>query len=380
MHVSPVVNSKFIYQYGNVPDDVFVFYKGGFKKLIQTGVKEVSETSAFIDGDVDLKANDRLNKSSYLLDVDFTNQYNSQYTVDYINKIFMGVPRYAFFYDYTIDTTDPYGTKNINKFYYNPHLRSIKPPDKTETERQNRYDGQDENSVILKMSNPYFYDCSEAVEWLSYTDYENGITYWDQEQWDNSYWDAAPGVTGLVSSLTNSEKIAYFSDLEPNQINYFIQLKDRFFARDTTQTARRYVINNTYTGGSFTDTLLTTEFNTVTGNTSIYRIEIDNLVAGQSLEIRNLSNSSGIKITWTSPSASGVLVFNSYYGKLYATSSETDINTNNYRVEVVGDKSLYFTGLENPFRVVTFNPETLRITPSSGGNPNVKIDVLPTYD
>jgi hypothetical protein len=380
MHVSPVVNSKFIYQYGNIPKDVFVFYKGKFSKLIETSIKEVVETSAFVTGDVDLQANKKSFKSSYLLDIDFTNQYNSPYSVDYINKMFMGVPRYTFFYDYTVNRDDPYAQKTINKFFYNPNVRAIKPPNNNESERENRYEGEYLNTATLKMSKPFFYDCSESLEWLSYNEYIASLTYWGQTTWGGSYWGNTPNSTGLISALSSENKILYFSDLEPNEINYFLLLRDRFFARDTTQTQRRYVINNNYTSGTFTDTALTNEFNDVTADTSIYRIEISGLSAGQSLEIKNLNNNSGIKITWLAPSSSGVLVFNSYYGNLYAASSENDIPASSYSVEVVGNETLFFTGLGNPFRVFTLNTEILRITPSAGSNPNVKIDVLPTYD
>lgn len=378
---TPVINSKFIYQYGNVPEDVFVFFKGGFQKLIQTGVKEVSETSAFIDGDVDLKSDQRSTKESYLLDVDFTSQYNSPYPIDYINKIFFGKPKFAFFFDYTISKTDPRANNLINKFYYNPHLRTIKSPELIETERENRMEGEYSGSVILKMNKPYFYDCSDALEYINFQGYENGIIRWDEAEWDNDYWDAVPGAFGDVKNLTGDEKLAFFSNIPSNFVNYFLQLRDRFFVRDTTQTSRRYVFNATCPAEINTDVTLTSTFDSVTAETRVYRIEMTSIGINQSLTISNLSNQSGIKITWrgNSPSPDN-LVFNSYYGKLYSGDNEVEIDFSLYSIEAVLREPLYFKGLFNPFRVIAVNREIVRARPSSGGSITVKIDVLPTYD
>lgn len=380
MHVSPVVNSKFIYQYGNVPDDTFVFYKGRFDKLVQTSVKEVTDSAAFIQGEVDRKSNNALNKGSYLLEVDFTNQYNSPYTIDFINKIFFGAPKYAFFFDYGRDTNNKYAETDINKFYFNPHVRSVQPPNLSETERENRYDGEYQESVTMKMAKPFFYDCTDEIEYVNYQDYIDGVINWGSTTWGGSYWGSVPGAFGLVSSLTGS-KTDYFADLEPKDINYLLRLRDRFFERDTTQTSRRYVVDATFASGAFTDVALTDTFDEVTANTRIYRFEFDALAPGQSITIQNLNNSSGIKITWVGDAAnSESLVFNSYYGRLYSGATESDVLESNYTIEVIGDDSLFFTGLLNPFRISALSREVVRVTPSAGSNIELKIDVLPTYD
>lgn len=380
MLASPVINSKFIYQYGNAPGDLYIFYKGGFNKLIKSGIKEVTETSAFIDGDVDLMQKKRSKKESYLLDVDFTSQYSAQYSIDYINKIFMGEPRYGFFFDYESKADDKYKIAGIKRFYYNPHLRTVKPPDLAESERENRYEGEYQASVVLKMNKPYFYDCTLDLEYINYEQYLQGQSKWDEEEWDTGWWDALPGTLGQVSSLSNDEKLAFFSNLPADKANFFLALKDRFFARDTTQTNRNYVVNSTVAGDAQADFSMGTSFDESNARNQIYRLEFSPLGTNQSLTISNLSNNTGIKIKWLATTNSADLVFNSYYGKLYEGVNETEVPSSKYTIEAVGQEALYMTGKYNPFPVIDLNPEIIRVITSPGGSVTVKLDVLITYD
>jgi hypothetical protein len=236
---------------------------------------------------------------------------------------------------------------------------------------------------------PFFYDCTEDVEYISFADYAGNQEIWDstgvQTRWNstNQYWLYPPGSFDYVSNLTNAQKLQFFTSVYPDSasINYYLQLRDRFFARDTTQTNRNYVLNNTYSASTQTDTTLTDLFQSVSSNRSLYRVEISELGAGQSCELKNLANNSGIKITWLSGSTSpSDLVFNSYYGKLYSGSSETEIEQALYSVESTGDTPLYFTGLENPQAVFVISNETIRVTLTAGSSPDIKIDVLAAYD
>jgi hypothetical protein len=106
------------------------------------------------------------------------------------------------------------------------------------------------------------------------------------------------------------------------------------------------------------------------------------MVQNQNIQIINVTNNSGLVITWLDGTASNAsLVYNSYTKKLYETASETEVDPYKYNVDIVRDQPLYFTGLLNPFRVrnlVTY--ETVRFINSTGNNLTVKIDILPAYD
>jgi hypothetical protein len=160
-----------------------------------------------------------------------------------------------------------------------------------------------------------------------------------------------------------------------------MQIRDRFFDRDTTQTARRYIIDETQNSATQSDYFTTDDLEFASADTDVYRVELSQMSTGQSIQIINLSNDSGLVITWLDgASSNATLVYNSYTKKLYEGANELEIPAGQYNVDIVSDQPLYFSGLLNPFRIGDTPFETIRLINSSGTNLDVKIDVLPAYD
>lgn len=377
-----LTDDKLIFQFGNAGSESFVFTKGAFEKRVTTGLKTAYASNAYTNGDTDMLGSQRPRKSEYEIEASFYNSYTSPYSQNYVNRVFNGERRTVFYYDFTYDPslTDIETPREFGKVYYNK-ARTIKPPDQVESRFENMEKVDLESTVMLKQK-PFFYDCSEAVEYIDYVNYIADIPKWDQETWDNSYWDYNPGSYGLISSLTNDQKLAFFTNLPANAPVYLMQLRDRFFDRDTTQTARRYIVNTTQNSNTQSDVTTTDDLEFCSADTDIYRIELSQMSQNQNIQIINLSNNSGLKITWLDGTSSNAyLVYNSYTRKLYETTSETEVDSYKYNVDIVSDQPLYFTGLLNPFRVgSTANYETVRLINSTGTNLDVKIDVLPAYD
>lgn len=381
----PILNDKMLYQYGNADEPNYVFHKGDFEKRISTGVKTVYEDMPYITGEVDYLQATRAKKTMYDIEVTFANMFYSPFEIQSMNNAFSGAKRAIFYYDIIHNGNIGVHTpRTFGKFYYN-YARLTKPIDQSEI----MYDGagkvQFDSTVIFKQT-PAFYDCSSAIEYLNYTTYLANLARWDDNtfDWDtnNPGWDAAAGSYGLVSSLTSDQKYDFFTNLKTSPMDYLVILRDRFFRRDTTQIARQYILDETQSSNSQSDYALTEDLDDTSVDNNIYRIELSAMDSGQSIQIFNITNSSGIKITWLSSSQSdALLVYNSYTGKLYESVTEDDLDPNDYLVEIPdeADDRLYFSAL-SAVRQVRFQPkEQVRLTNSIGTNLDVKIDVLPAY-
>lgn len=387
MSYNSYTDDKLIYQYGNAIEPNYIFFKGKFQKNIATSVKTMYSDSFYIDGQVDMLQKTKARKNSYELECTFYNSFNSPYSLDYINRVFYGEPRLSFYYDYAYDPTAGKNQREFGKIYYN-YTRCIKPPNQSESQRDNMEKNDLVSDVILKPNTPYFYDCSDDVEYVLYTDYTAAVRQWDNNslQWDNVSnlgWDYATNQFAVVSGLSNANKLDYFTNKKPDDPKYILFLKDRFFNRDTKQTNRNYVINETQNANTSSDYVTNDILQNASADTDIYRIELNQMAPNQTVEIKNLTNNSGIKITWLESSPSNaVLVYNSYYKKLYETTSETEIDSSKYSIQIPTEnaRALYFRGLVNPFRIRELPYEQIRITNQGVNNLTVKIDVLPAYD
>jgi hypothetical protein len=375
-------DDKLIFQYGNAGSESFVFVKGAFEKTVVTALKTAYSTNSYTNGDIDMLGTQRPKKSEYEIEATFYNLFTSPYSQNYINRVFNGEKRTVFYYDFEYTPNLNINTpRNFGKVYYNK-ARTVKQPDQTEGRIQNIEKIALESTVILKQK-PFFYDCSEAVEYIDYTNYLAGLSTWNGQIWDATsfYWKFNPASFGLVSSLTNDQKIAFFTNLANNAPRYLMQIRDRFFDRDTTQTARRYIINQTQNSATQSDYFTTDDLELASADTDVYRIELSQMSTNQSIQIINLSNNSGLIITWLDGASSNAnLVYNSYTKKLYEGANEDEIPASQYNVDIVSDQPLYFSGLLNPFRIGDTPFETIRLINSSGTNLDVKIDVLPAYD
>lgn len=381
----PVLNDKLVYQYGNADEPNYVFHKGDFEKRLSTGVKTVYKDMPYTTGEVDYLQGTRAKKTMYEIEISFANMFYSPFEIQSINNAFDGSKRMLFSYDIVHNgALGVHARRTFGKFYYN-YARVTKPIDQIETIYDSAGKVQFDSTVILKQP-PAFYDCSNAIEYVNYATYLASLSEWDNNtfDWDsnNPGWDSAAGTYGLISSLTNDQKYQFFTNLKTSPMDYLVLLRDRFFARDTTQAARLYILDETQNSNSQTDYVLTDDLKDTSTDNTIYRIELTAMNDGQSIEIRNITNNTAIKITWLAGAQSdNVLVYNSYTGKLYETTSETDIDPGSYLAEIPDDANdrLYFSAL-SAVRQVRFQPkEQVRLTNSTGTNLDVKIDVLPAY-
>lgn len=381
----PITNEKLIYQHGNALEPNYVFFKGAFEKNVETGLKTVYQTSSYIDGDSDLLINSRAKKTAYEIECTFSTFFTSSYDRNFVNRVFNGSKKTTFYFDYSYSPTSTIETpRSFGKVYFH-NARTIKAPNQSEGQFEDMEKVQLDDTVILKPDRPYFYDISDCVEYLDYETYIASLTTWNGTTWSASstFWKYPPSSYGLVSSLSDSDKLAYFTNLTPNGLNYFMYLRDRFFERDTTQTVRRYIINETQNSGSTSDYVTTDDLLEASADTDIFRIELSQMSAGQSIQVINTTNDSGLTITWADTvSSNAVLVYNNYTKKLYETINETEIASNKYTVTIPdsAEQPLYFSGLLNPYRIGDPSYEIVRLTNSTGTNLDVKIDVLPAYD
>jgi hypothetical protein len=378
-------DDKLIYQYGNAGSESFVFVKQAFEKTIITSYKTVYTTNAYTNGDIDMLGSQRPRKSEYEIEATFYNLFNSPYSQNYVNRVFNGEKRTVFYYDFVYNPSlDINSKRDFGKVYYNK-ARTQKPPDQTESRIENIEKASLESTVILKQK-PFFYDCSESVEYINYQNYIASLNAWDNNtyEWDtnNDGWDFASGTFGFIDDLSNTQKLEYFTNLH-SKLNplYLMQIRDRFFDRDTTQTKRRYIINETQNSNTQGVYSTTNDLAHCSADTDIYRIELSQMSQNQNIQIINLTNSSGLVITWLDGTSSDTyLVYNSYTKKLYQTANEIEVDEYKYNIDIVSKQPLYFSGLLNPYRIGVLATEQIRLINSTGTNLDIKIDVLPAYD
>ena len=374
-------NDKLIYQFGNAQEPNYVFFKGNFTKETKTGSKTVYNTSSYIEGDVDMLQTSNSAQADYELECNFSNPLISPYELNFINRAFIGRKKITFFYDYEYNKNlNVLAQRNFGKVYYS-YARVIDPPDQNETQRENMDKVDLENTITLKQK-PFFYDCTDSVEYIDYATYISSLPYWGGTTWGGSFWGYPPSSFGTIASLSNANKLLYFTDLKADQTNYFMQLRDRFFARDTSQTARNYIVNTSIGSGVTTDLFTADVLGGCSAKCYIFRVELSQMSANQEIQIINTNNGSATSIKWLdSVSSNAVLVYNSYTRKLYETTNETAIDENKYLIDIPTGyfDDLYFSSILNPFAIATPPTEIVRLINSTGTILDVKIDVLPTY-
>ena len=159
-------------------------------------------------------------------------------------------------------------------------------------------------------------------------------------------------------------------------------LQDRFIKRELI-TPTSYLLNQTLTTVTATDVYTSTDLQYTTTDNLIYRIEISPLNLNQSVSIVNLTNNSGIKVTWVGAVVSpNTIVYNSYKSKFYDSVTNLEIPLSLINYEVLSNSNLYFSALEynrtpntNPFN----NAELIRLQRTAGSNVTVKLDVLKSF-
>lgn len=373
-----MISDKVIFQYGNANEPNYIFYKQQFKGQLVNGIKEQTSDSALMDGKQRLNGANRNKRAGYLFQYDFKNPFFSIFTTDFINRVFFGQPRLAFWYQVEEFADNPTYIRPPSKWFYNVADCTV-PPALKENERNNNATPDAEYSIGISLEKPYLYDCSSDIEYVDLNNYLSGLSLYGTAVYGTSVYGSTFAPAN-VSGLTDEQKTQFFVELDVKNINYFLYLRDRFFNRDTTQTNRNYVYNQTITASTFTDTNLTNAFRESPTDNQIYRIELSDLAVGQTLTIENLSNNSGIVIEWLDASTSPTdLVYNSYHDKLYSGANETEVDSSKYTVYGINSRPLYFSGLLNPRPFETIQNETIRVTNNSTNTPTMKIDALITY-
>jgi hypothetical protein len=374
-----MISDKVIFQYGNANEANYIFYKQKFTGQLNNGVKEQRSESALMDGSQRLNGANRNKRAGYLFQYDFRNPFFSIFTPDFINRVFYGEPRIAFWYQVeAFMQDDGKYIRPPKQWFYNLADCTI-PPSIKEDERANNATPDNAYSIGLTLEKPYLYDCTVDLEYIDLQSYIDGLTTWGSFNYNAANWGSS-FTPSAVSGLTDAQISEFFVNLNVRNINYFVYLRDRFFNRDTTQTNRNYVINQTVAANSELDVLTSNAFRSSPVDNQIYRLEISQLSIGKSLTFSNTTNNTGLKLNWVdSTSSPSNLVFNSYTGKLYSGTSEIEISSDKYRVEAIGDRALYFSGLLNPRPFDTFNNENIRVINNGTGSVVVKIDALIAY-
>ena len=373
-----MITDKLIYQYGNADEPCYVFYKNQFAGTQSLGVKQQRADSAFIDGSVRLNGAEKAKRTSAVYEYEFPNMFFTAGSDD-ITSVFYSEPKVAFWFDVQdYDPTSPQLFRGVNKFYY-AIADCVVTPTTKENEKNNRATPQQDYNISLLLDKPYIYDCTSAVQFVD-TSAEVNISLWgatalpDVLIYGSGVWGSDQQAV-LVSTLTQSQKDEYFLNVDAKDISKYLILKDRFFRLETT-TDRNYVYNQTVTN---TDTrALTSVFQASPVDNRIYRIEISQLSPARSLELNNLTNGSGLVITWLRPTSITDVVYNSYYDALYDSAGQK-IPSQDYTVTQVGADMLYFSGLGGPVQFGRVRNESMRVTNTSSNPVTVKIDALIAY-
>lgn len=367
-----MISDKLLYQYGNADEPCYVFFKNQFTGTQMLGVKEQRADSSFIDGSVRLNRAEKNKRTGQVINYDFANMFFSYGSND-ITRIFYSEPKLAFWLEVEdFDPDNPELFRNVSKVYY-ALADCIVPPTFIESEKDNRATPQQDYSVSFMLDKPYVYDCTADVQYYDST-LPVVSSLWGTMVYGSDVWGSTQTISN-VSGLTPAEKTSYFINIDPKNISKFLLLKDRFFRRDVT-AGRNYVFNQSV---STTVTVQTTNaFRSSPVDNNIYRIELSGMTPSGSVTLQNLSNDSGIKITWLSPTSEANVVYNSFYNALYDSNGDKILDSK-YIVEAVGSSILYFTGLRVDAPVGITSNESVRATNDNSTTTDIKIDALIAY-
>lgn len=392
--MSCVIGDKILYQVGTTNDKKLVLSKDGFQGEISGGVKNVwgaDNTSSH--GQTYLIGDQAAKKTLYEFSIEALEGYDSDFSPSYVQSVFYSKPKLGFFYDYKRDkNSDPNEERPFGKVYFT-RLVTSSVPTMGETRWGNAEKLDSSYKAAFKME-PFFYDCSDCVEYIDYVTYFNNLNFWDWDQvpplfleygWDqdDNSWDSFSEDYGLIKELTDEQKKTFFTNIQCGKVRYFMNLRDRFFDRDTTQTARRYIVNQTVSSSSQIDVATSDDLQLTSAECRVMRIELSQMVKDQSVTIINMTNASGITITWDSSTPSPAsLVYNTATGELYSGPSEDKVPLTSYSdtIPAQATQMLYFQGLQDEFRIGIPDFEQVRIINSVGTILDIKIDILLAYD
>lgn len=369
-----MISDKLLYQFGNANQPCYVFFKNQFSGEQALGVKEQRADSSFIDGSIRLNRGNKNMRTGSLIKYEFNNMFFA-YSSNLITRIFYSEPKIMFWFEVEdFDSDTPQLFRSVKKFYYSIADCTV-PPTFSEEQLNNRAKPEQSYTASFMLDKPYLYDCTEAVEFID-TSIPKSISLWGTMRYWVDVWGSTQSPT-LVSTLTQEQKDDIFLQVDPRNITKFLLLKDRFFKRDVT-SARNYVYDRTITAGNNVTAQVTNSFLSSPSDNRVYRVEISNLTPNGKIDLLNLSNNTGMRITWTAPSPITDIVYNSYYDALYDNTG-AKIPSENYITEALNSDILYFTGQLNKTPFGSTAKESVRAINNTASTINIKIDALLAY-
>ena len=369
-----MISDKLLYQFGNANQPCYVFFKNQFEGEQALGVKEQRADSSFIDGSVRLNRANKNMRTGSLVTYEFSNMFFA-YSSNIITQIFYSEPKLMFWFEVEdFDPDNPELFRGVKKFYYSIADCTV-PPTFTEDQLNNRAKPEQRYTTSFMLDKPYLYECTNEVEFID-TSIPQLISLWGTMRYGINVWGSTQ-APALVSTLTQDQKDDIFLHVDPMNITKFLLLKDRFFRRDVT-TARNYVYDRTVTANNTVTAQVTNAFRASPVDNRVYRIEISSVTTNGKIDILNLSNNTGLRITWVAPSPASDIVYNSYYDALYDSAGER-IPDGNYTSEALNSDILYFTGQLNNRPFGSTAQESVRVINNTSTTTDVKIDALLAY-
>jgi len=369
---------KRLYQIGNADDVYFVVPRLELNYEIQPTKQLKLDDSFLYNGFSRLNGQEKDIYASYQFNLSFkiTERHLKKnpkvFNLNFLNRLSDHNVVPLFFYEYDND-------KNLTWYY---SYGFISTPPKQIISENDTSGGIDTENMEVSLGitmMPYYWDCNTEIKYLNTDTATTTTVNWGSTTWGGSVWQPNNSQYALISSLSIDNKTNYFTANVPK---FPVWLQDRFIKRELL-TPSSYLLNQTLSDTNPTDVYTSNALQYTTTDNLIYRLEITPLDYNQSITIENLSNDSGIKITWVDLTANAnSLVYNSYKGKFYDLITNLEIPLSKINYEVLRNRNLYFSAMEynrspntHPFNTT----ELMRLQRTSGTNSTIKIDVLKSF-
>jgi hypothetical protein len=361
---------KILYQFADGFSNYFVFPKVELGINTDNSLKTNYENNRLTDGLINLSVDQKFRKGSYIYTVTFLLDNKDFFDIDYIKSVFWnGYRQIGFFYDLDIDS-------NMT-FYYNylTVTNSFTEDYKTKEEY---------NQSVIKLTveltaeNPFLFACDSNLAYFNKSAFVSNQRKWDEGLWDVGVWD--PGIalsTISISGLTLQEKLDLFYNCKNN--DNALVYTDRFFNPISYSLGGNLVIDQSLTVNTPIDIQTTSFLADSTADNRTFIIELSTMSLGDTVQITNITNKSGLMFTWLSAvNSPSLFYYNSVKNRCYQANG-TIIPASDIQIVQQSNAFLYF----NPKRTLnavisTFN-DSIRLQKNSSLTITVKIEALKTY-